>query len=336
MKVLTCSDEIRSELNQLKPSKVAVAFVGYGWGEYVCSKDLIEIVLCPKFGSNPKAIEGLIEEIGIDNVHFLNKLHSKFYIGDRKAILGSCNLSNNGIGKTDRFEAAVTIDDPALLDKLSATFDDYKATAKQDYPSKESKTEQLKKLEREWKDALKHGFINDKSPTLEDYQIGRDRIHVAWYLSASNNKDDGSEYDTVEIAKKTGITDLPLDKNFSGYMDFHEEDPVEHGDWILSWKCKKDGEPYGLNNIDWLYVHDVVSQGSRDDDYTKVALERKGRPCHPFELDKKAKNIIQDLLKSGNFPEMRMNNSHDWRLRPSDKVTPRFLAELRDRYIHGD
>ena len=81
MKLLTSSKEIRDGLSRIKPSRIAVAFVGSNWRDFVPAHYLEEIILSPTLGSNPKAIEDLFKELSPARVHFLDELHSKIYLG---------------------------------------------------------------------------------------------------------------------------------------------------------------------------------------------------------------------------------------------------------------
>jgi phosphatidylserine/phosphatidylglycerophosphate/cardiolipin synthase-like enzyme len=163
MKILLNSKAIRSAISAVKPTKIAVAYVGQGWEKYVSDKHLTEIVLSPTFGSNPKAIRALIEKLTFAKVHFLDKLHSKIYIGMNSAFIGSANLSNNGMSDAGLFESGVLLDDQGLIDKLNAKFNEYRTMAKESYPTKEAKLKQLLALEKQTRLAEWNGIPVDGS-----------------------------------------------------------------------------------------------------------------------------------------------------------------------------
>ena len=65
MKICINAVQNRNALKVIKPTKIAVAFVGTGWKKYVSPKNIKEIVLSPTFGS-PKAIEDNGHDWGIN------------------------------------------------------------------------------------------------------------------------------------------------------------------------------------------------------------------------------------------------------------------------------
>lgn len=328
MKILTKAKNIRDALHALQPSKIAVAFVGTGWKKFISSERLDEIVLSPTLGSNPKAIEEIMEEIGAENVHFLDQLHSKIYLGDEAALLGSCNLSDNGLADVGLIEVAVLLDEPNALQQIEFAFEKYKEQAKQLYPSVEAKKERLRVLMKQWNIALWHGLTKpeDRGPEVAHYKSGLDRIHITGYVSGDYEFD--SEAVTAAIPESKGIS---VDEFFCDAIQFLEEDSVEPGDWILRWHCRNDGHPRKGGDVSWMHVHYVVSHGFVDDTYTKLVgqAEHLKRGAPPFQLDKATKQLIRVMLSSGDFPELLSLNEDVWHLGPADAVTPRFLELLR-------
>lgn len=328
MKILTNAKEIRGFLSTLRPSKVAVAFVGAGWKNYISSDRLEEMVLSPTLGSNPKAIEEIMAALGEDNVHFLDRLHSKFYLGDSAALLGSNNLSDNGLADAGLIEAAVWLEETDALQKLEATLANYKELAKRLYPNAQAKKERLRVLLMEWNTAFSYGHVSSSFnvPKVAGYKSGLDRIHIAWY--GSNDVEFDAEKINAAIPQANGSPD----DYFSDFLQFHEEDNVLPGDWILCWHCRNDGYPRKSGGISWMYAHHVIPRGFVDDNYTKLVGEAKHLKCPPvpFELDSSTKHLIRDMLGSGDFPELLSLDETPWHLSPADAVTPRFLALLSD------
>lgn len=79
-------------------------------------------------GTNPAAVRELLREFGSDRVRQLNDLHAKVFLSDTHLILGSANVSTNGLGlegneQVGWREACVRTDDPTMLDSATIWFD---------------------------------------------------------------------------------------------------------------------------------------------------------------------------------------------------------------------
>ncbi|OIR01266.1 hypothetical protein GALL_167380 [mine drainage metagenome] len=330
MRICTDSKQLRKAIKEVAPSKIAVAFVGGGWKRYVSSARLKEIIISPTIGSNPKAIEEIMDFIGAKNVHFLDNLHSKIYLGSESALLGSVNLSDNGFADSHNFESGVVLNDAANLELLNDVFEAYKASAKRLYPTEKSKKDKLQQLMKQWQimewNNLNTERDSNTSPSITEYKSDLDRIHLAWYQPAELNYNKKSINGAIPDA-----IGLEPDDYFEDALMFHEEDSVQKGDWVLCWQCRNDGLPYENGPMYWMPVHHVVPNGFCDDTYTKlVGKEKNLTPlADPFRLDKTTKKAIRAALCSGKFPALVSRNADVWRLTPADKVVPKFLDHVR-------
>ncbi|XQU09587.1 hypothetical protein P4544_07755 [Halomonas sp. LY9] len=99
--LMTDPSELSRTLKSIKPTHVAVAYLGSAWKEYLSDMDALEeIIVSPTIGSNPWALEELlVKAVQHDfKVYFSEKLHAKLFIGKMSCLLGSPNLSHNGFG----------------------------------------------------------------------------------------------------------------------------------------------------------------------------------------------------------------------------------------------
>ena len=279
MNVLTCPDDIRDALRGVQPISIAVAYVGDKWRDFVSTKLLREIILSPTLGSNPFAIEELMDVLGHDNVHFLDALHSKIYLGASSVLLGSCNLSQNGMSNHGRLEAAVILTDKESRQQLAAQIERYKASAQKAYPSLRKKEEQLQALKLQCDKAQWFGLapIANASPLIFNYKSNLDRIHIAWYGSEEPKYAQTRIGDAIPDTRGNDPDDY-----FSATLQFHAKDDVRAGDWILCWRCNDDGLPRKSGDISWMYVHHVIPDGFDDEDYSKLVGEAK-KLRHPTD-----------------------------------------------------
>lgn len=345
MRILRTSKGLSDALIKVEATKIAVAYVGQGWKNWIGGKNhkLTEIVLSPTIGSNPYAIEEIIREIGIANVHFLDKLHTKLYLGDYGVLIGSPNLSDNGFGPNGNREMAVSFaigedGDSIDMGKLTKIFEKYKAEAHVAYPSPESKIAKLDELHRKWQEVSRRGLGNEESmggesPSIENWGSGLDRIHLVWW-STTEDSEYNKEVVGAALPEAAGLSQGQLSELFDEEFQFHDDDDIRIGDWVLSWRCKKD-----LNvstrfwkDVSWTYVDTVIPNGYTDITYPKLAGTRsqlpQSFPHPPFILSDKVKKKILDLLNSGKFPALLGTYSDPWLLGPADVVTPRFLAAV--------
>jgi hypothetical protein len=345
MQIIRTPKKLSGALYKIRPNKIAVAYVGQGWKNLLGGKNhqLGEIVLAPTIGSNPYAVEQIIQNIGIDNVHFLDKLHTKLYIGEGGVLIGSPNLSDNGFGPNGNLEMAVFFEigedgDPIDIEKITNIFNKYKAEAHIAYPTSESKIRKLGELHRNWQEAISQGLANEDgvggvAPSIENWESVLDRIHLIWWAESHDG-----EYNEVEIAKElpeaAGLNQSQIADLFYEEFEFTDDDDIRVGDWILSWRCKKnfDVSIHFWKDASWTYVDTVIPNGYADPIYSKLAGKKSqlphSRPPFPFELSKNVQKRILNLLNSGEYPELLGSYSDPWLLGPADLVTPEFIKKV--------
>jgi hypothetical protein len=332
MKICTTPQERRDALEIVKPIKIAVAYVGMGWDKYIDKDFLEEIILSPTLGSNPLAILEIVKVIGFDNVYFLDRLHSKIYIGNDQVFLGSPNLSTNGFSNNGNHEIGVLLEKGASQKKCSIDiFDAYKAEAQKDYHDEESKWDKLKKLYRRWQESIESEFnISDnKSSNKEKPDLNLITIHVVPYIINGD-----LEYNfNVVLGAINQLNSTKLDDYFKEDFEFlpDPDDNIQKGDWILAWPCDQKGYPIADERIYWVYVHHVIPSGyiHSGSPYTKLVGQAASlkTPPEPFRLTPTKKANIRVALNSGNFNDMLFLRK-PWTLGPADKLVPAFLAAI--------
>lgn len=332
MEILAESARIREELINMKPTRIAVAYVGEGWKKYTPSDRLREIIISPTVGSSPSAIRELMAALGERNVHFLDKLHAKIYISDSAAIVGSCNLSDNGFSDGHLYEAAALISDSALISRLNEVFGRYKKQAQKLYPDESSKLDRLKRLQQEHNERIVSGFIkvSPKKIPIENYQ-GLEKIYIAWY-----NYGEASITDTAKAAIKKSDPTAKIgdpEKYFDDYNGFVDGDKIEKGSWVLNWECDHKYEPKKNGPMNWMYVHYVIPHGLKNTGfYTQLVGQAKKKECPPvpFELDKTTKQSIRELLVSKEFSALcSFKDPRKWRADQNEKCMDQFIDRLK-------
>ncbi|HDR8990144.1 TPA: phospholipase D family protein [Burkholderia vietnamiensis] len=312
MKFIHGSD-IQRGLREISPSHIAVAYVGIDWKTYIAPENLKDIVLSPTVGTNPAAIVEIAEVVGWEQVHFLDNLHAKIYLGERGAAVGSFNLTANGLSAEGLQEAGFVVDDALALAELHARLDDYRQQACMAYPTTEAKLARLAELRAQWDRAIKQGVIrNDaKASTLGAYRpISSDEIYVCWVSGEITYTDQIVSHGTVNST-----------------VSFLESDTVLPDRWILCWTSRTDGHPDKRHRPYWLHIDEVIEAGAHEAPYTKVAIERTDRAelPPPFNLDDATVHALYAVLNSGEFPEF-LYDQETWSV---DRTLPRLPAFLQ-------
>jgi hypothetical protein len=308
--------EIQHALREVLPTRIAVAYVGIDWATYIEANLLKEIVLSPTLGTNPSAIMEIADQIGWENVYFLDNLHAKIYLGEAKAAVGSFNLTANGLSAEGLEEAGFIVQESRALAGLNALLESYKSQAAAMYPTPKEKLERVAALRAQWDRAVKTGAIrNDaKSKDLPVYQsLAPDEFYVCWVAGEVEYNEDVVPMAMIEDA-----------------VSFLEDDKIQPDRWILCWHARNDGFPDERRKPYWLHVDEVLSNGALDEQYTKLAIERNDR-CPlppPFELKNGTVSALWTVLHSGLFPAF-LGNVYPWSINPTLPQLPAFLEALQ-------
>lgn len=198
----------------------AVAFWGAGVEEVFKPKPGCDVrIICNLHsgGCNPEVIKTLIDRFSKEAVKQLNNLHAKVVIGDSSALIGSANLSANGLGLegtelTKWREASVLTSDPELYADTEKWFRELWAAAKS------IEAEHLVEAQRRWqlrrflgkqKRQVFEGFIADMPPEV----LAVDEIQVIVW------RDKVSDKSRKTFAKlKNQYSDMNV-----GRLDYYED-----------------------------------------------------------------------------------------------------------------
>lgn len=336
MELLTKSGSIAECLNALSPTHIAVAYVGLGWEKYVAKESLRSIVLSPTFGSNAIAIRQLIAHLGIDNVHFLDRLHAKIYLSRAKALIGSSNLSDNGLqGEGGLTEAGVLVSGQAELRQLKSFYERIVVDAKKSYDTPRKKYKKLNDLEilnqkSSLGRLLKLKETHWKGVHINQFDVSeKRRIHICPY-----------EPDLTIIKSKIqqaipGRTQATYKSMYEDIMGFLPKDDVRVGDWLLCIESDlkaMHAKPKG--DISWMYVDHVVPGASSTTPYTTVAIQERARKAWetPFLLDAGVQKAIRSIAPEQQFAPLYDNKAKKAGLKVADTLTMPFIRAIQKFY----
>ena len=339
--LLVTPADMQEAIDKIQPQRVAVAYLGAGWRDYLPIESLDEIIVSPTLGTNPRALADLLkhaERHGRPRVYLLESLHAKLYLGAKACLIGSPNLTDNGLGG-GLFEASIVVKDETTLQQAHRYLDTLRDKAVSDPDVQRA---MLDTLQERWNRAHWHDTqpneMGEKSGreapiTLAEYTPGPERIRIVWYLPEARFK--YAEEKMRAAVPEMGIQS-PQDY-FKDSANFAYDDDIQPGDWLLSWPCNQDGMPSKNGSVVWRQVHHVISNGAEAEEapYTKVAATKAdyGPVNEPFALDEMTQRLIRKLLTNRDFRRLRDHGEDDaWRAKGTEQEVKRFIDELLTAY----
>lgn len=334
MELLIKPGSIAERLKELHPTHIAVAYVGLGWENYIHATSLKSVVVAPTFGSNATAIRQLIARLGIGNVHFLDHLHAKIFWSASQAMVGSSNLSDNGLqGDGGLIEAGVVVSDQEHVRQLKGFYQSLVDEAESRYDTPGKKYEQLNNLEALNQRASLGRLLKGKTSTkwkgvpVATFDTGANRrIHVCPYESDLKIK--------KPVIKKSipGKTQATYEVLYDNVMGFLAKDDIREGDWILCIEVdlqKMVAKPNG--ELEWMYVDYVVEEASTSKPYTTVAIQERARKSWevPFRLDAATKRAIRAVIEDPRYEALYDKKAKKLGLQFADRLTRRFIRDVQ-------
>lgn len=280
MEYLRNSKEISAQLRKLftgRGRKVAiVGFVGKNALEHLpVSVSDLEVICWPKAGAtHPEGIQQLLDNNVM--VSFCDNLHQKIYWREKVGlIVGSANLSNNGLGDGGLHEFGVycadmqfDIDD--ILKKLKCS---------------DVTNEALEKLYaahrahvRKNGGAEKHAKVPSTS-TFDDKSSRAWKL-VTWSVERKNNDAIQSAVET-EFGRANWSNDNDIDPKANGFKE---------GEFVLQIKVNDKGR-VDKRTIKWLLVDRIIRKASTHAIVQIDCLDE--RTPVPFEINKTFKNLVK-------------------------------------------
>lgn len=322
MKILI-KDEIQRAVIRCAPSKIAVAYIGADWKTFVPDAHRLKaIIVSPTIGSNPGAIADLVKIIGWEKVAFLDELHAKTYIGNSSAIIGSANLTGNGLSGENLVELCVEVSPKESLNKLNDTFETLWEVANNRYPTTESKKERLKELEKAWGAAVANRIVKCKKtivPVFSDFELlGNDHFYVLWYKPAECKHSEAVKAIESKIKYET---------------HFARNDKAEINKWVLAWKITNSLKPYKNIKPYWIYIHEIYDNGVIDEgyDYPKCAIQRKDLdvPPAPFEITNEVAAAFNKAVQDKGIAQYLIQDGRLFSLADSQKGVPLLISSMK-------
>jgi hypothetical protein len=328
MKILV-EGEIQKAISRCRPSKIAVAYIGADWRRFIPDAHRLNaIIVSPTIGSNPRAIIDVAKQIGWKKIYFLDELHAKTYIGNSSAIIGSANLTSNGLSGEDLLELCIEVSTTETLKKLGETFEALRQRAQRQYPTTKSKRARIRELEIAWGAAIASRIVRNKNSNIlafSDFEpLGEDHFYVLWYQPIK------CEYsDDVKAIESWVVDDI----------HFARTDKVKKNKWALVWRITESNIPHVKSRPYWLYIHEVFENGVVDKGYKypKCAIQRKDLdvPSPPFEITDEVAVVFKKVIQEQEIAEYLVQNRRDvFNLAYSLEGIPSLIRKMKEYILN--
>jgi len=320
-RLITDRAERLAALQAIRPARIAVAYLGDGWDKLIGGRQVLkELVVAPEPGTNAAAVLKVAKKIGWANVHLLDELHAKLYIGEAAAMFGSANLSKNAFaaGGREQWELVSVTDDSALLERLETEFARYRQLASDLYRTSADKEKRIREL-LAVKPLLDKAQVRlskrPPAPTLDQFKVGSRTIHLEWWEGYSGTGE-ADDYDHLDLR-------LPEDGTSE----------VDVGHWVLEWRCDKSGRPARNFSLDWMRIDVVRRNRNPGETFSDQVAQRQAHPPHaePFQIDDRLKKVFKQLIRERDDLRPDDTDAEVYPL-PLGEVND-FLKVLKKRYI---
>lgn len=319
--------KVKTAILKTSPIKIAVAYIGIDWGEYIkLSQDHI-IIVSPTIGTNPKAIEQIVDIIGWKNVYFLDKLHAKIFIGRDMTFLSSSNLSKNGIEVDGLIEIGVLIESERERKIIEVEFDKILDLAKKEYKDTKSKQIALQNLYDKHRIAVANKIIKKQNLdtnrlSFQDYKVLTDNdFYICWYMTGGVKY--SNEYKLIS-------------KNIVDEIHFRKEDNVKIGKWVLIWKLTSANLPHKTEKPFWIFIHGVLEDAIIEDNYPypncAYQINNQELPDEPFDLnDGRFIKLFKELIAEKPHKKYFIQED-DFKLNFSQRGFISLMEAIKEKY----
>jgi len=306
--------------------RIAVAFIGDGATQLINpnANDVQIICNLTMGGTNPKEVRKLIKKYGKNNVRQVDNLHAKLYIGAEYAIVGSANMSANGLGTQ-----------PNALREAGYQFKLGQPSGKRsidwfDVQWKEAHlitNDDLKNAEDKWKrrDPVRNGEPDSKD--ICDYDFDRAGFPLLeWIESRNYDLVGNTEIDDSLFGGWDAIGDAAT--NGVGIECTTDINHLHKDRWILRFIRRRNAELSWIQLSGSILKNVYILEGNNKP--TSVAVIKNGFNSGPFKIDVNFVDEFRNLLfVSDKYPDLIDNNYEGCWYHPRIERMRDFWKELQ-------
>lgn len=321
------SDSIKKLLMTEPTLRIATAFIGSGANQLIGNNCTDVKIVCnlTMGGTNPHEVATLIQQFGKSNVRQINNLHAKLYIGAEYAIVGSANMSNNGLGfqPTALREAGYMFPlDPSNPHDSLDWFDQLWGEAREITPK------DLRDAEEKWKrrDKNRDGDWNFNSRDICHYDFDNDDFPLLeWFGNSAWEIVDDATVNQTLLSGWSSLEDAVSDS-----VDItceHDMGHLQKDRWVLRYQRRKNAK-FQWSQLSGIVLPNIlVYEGETET--RSVALLKPNTYAGPFDMDKATEAALRGLLFSDKYAELRTDDFEGCWFEPRVELMRQFWKELQ-------
>jgi hypothetical protein len=276
--ILYEAEVIRGKIKDVLAAKngrryAIVAFVGRDALDFVHEPKGLIVYCWPNVAAtNPDGIKGLIGKGA--KVYFVDRLHMKLFWSERGgAVVGSCNLTQNGLGDgaSSLREMAYFTPDASQV-QVDQVLKAVRASRREVTGTELAAYRKKYNAAAARRDEWKSGKQEPKGGTFTEYMRqslkGDQRLITTWWRDYEE-KMPGAIVKAVRESEEQSESRAP--ENFIRDYVYCKRKP-NRGDWVLTCRLGTSGT-YG--RLDWVFTHVVAKRRANSDVWAAIQLKRK-------------------------------------------------------------
>ena len=290
MKILHNTDELRETINLIMNDNsgkriIIVAYVGNDAVSYIPKAKNIDLYCSTSIpGTNPSGLRQL-KKAGV-NLYEVKKLHSKIYWSQNSGVvIGSANLSNNGLSKNGNHEVGV------FLPKNNFKIQEYISKLE----SKKITYQRIHELEKKYNlYILKNKNISKKTKEkIQKFQEWDSKTGFQWKIYPWSEEGDLPK-DVKGELKNTHL----VEHNNYDFMQTTSKNEYDIGGWVLNAReVWKGDELIKIKDLSWFIPEILIKSGQKNSEeypYYWIKINENTPSNQPFELkDKEFKKAFE-------------------------------------------
>ncbi len=321
---------IRGLLGTEKKLRIAVAFIGDGASQLIGSQAVSVKIICNlnMGGTNPYEVQNLIDRFGQDSVRHIDNFHAKLYCGEQYAIVGSANMSNNGLGNQPyalreagyKFNLGLS-DSDVGLNWFDLQWGQANSVSSAD----------LAKAKAQWnkRDRVRNGSWQTVSRSIFDYDFdSEDFPLLAWWGGADWSVAEGYSVDASILGDWEDLQEA-----IGEGVDIECRHDLQHlskDRWVLSFYNRKNAKPSWIQLSGTVLTNCFRYEHEDEKKLLSTMLINLGAISGPFDIDKKFIEAFRKLLfQSGKYSDLTTYDYEGCWFEPRIELMRAFWKELQ-------
>lgn len=273
-------------------------------------------------GTNPYEIETLMGNAShsYGEVRQSKNLHAKVFLAADRAVVGSANVSTNGLGiegasAAKWIEAGVLINDPVQLKRISAWLET------EWEKSEEIEASHLVKARDRWfrrqmasgpildNPSPKIGLAEFPVPPLDSAIAGVDFPLLNWWRDVEYDWSSDARSTVAKLISTDDRTKIEARLENTFGIDLRDSDALSPGKWVLVWEASGDRNLPSRMKPYWFYTGPILRRamiyaGDPGRYPAILGADYKGRVAPPFTLDSPTIKAFRTVIVHPKFSSL--------------------------------